>query len=93
MQIAWDPAKAKRNPVAHDGVTFEEAATVLLDEFALTREDDDAVGEVRFVTLGRSDLRRTLLVIWTQRTDDEIRLISAWKATSTQRKTYEQQFS
>lgn len=93
MHIVWDPAKAKRNPIAHEGVTFEEAATVLLDEFALTREDDDATGEARFVTLGRSEHGKTLIVVWTQRIDDEIRLISAWKATAKQRKTYEQQFS
>jgi hypothetical protein len=93
MEVIWDPAKAKRNPVVHDGVTFDEAQTVLSDPFALTREDDDALGEARFVTLGRSDLGKTLIVVWSQPTDDQIRLISAWKANAKQRKTYEQQFT
>ena len=38
MKIEWDPAKAAANVQAH-GVSFREAATVLEDDFALTRED------------------------------------------------------
>lgn len=53
MHIEWDPAKAAANLQAH-GVSFGEAATVLTDDFALTREDPDAQGEQRFVTLGMS---------------------------------------
>ncbi|UHD16869.1 BrnT family toxin [Thiocapsa bogorovii] len=52
MEIEFDPDKAAANPVNHDGVTFDEARHVLLDPFALTREDVDASGEQRFVTLG-----------------------------------------
>lgn len=63
MQIDWDPAKAAANLQAH-GVSLGEAATVLEDDFALTREDPDAQGEQRFVTLGMSAtgtlLKRTL---------------------------------
>ncbi len=65
MVVTWNPAKAKRNPTAHDGVTFEDAQTVLFDQFALTREDDDAESEVRFVTLGRSESGKALIVVWT----------------------------
>jgi uncharacterized protein len=93
MRVTWDEAKAKRNPVAHDGVTFIEAQTVLLDAYALTREDDDATGEQRFVTLDRSERQRCLIVVWTQPVEDEIRIVSAWKATTRQRKRYEQQFA
>jgi uncharacterized DUF497 family protein len=52
MEIEFDPAKAAANPGNHDGVTFDEARHVLLDPFALTREDVIANGEQRFVTLG-----------------------------------------
>jgi len=52
MKITWDSDKAAANPKNHDGVTFEEAQHVLLDPFALTREDNDAQSEQRFVTLG-----------------------------------------
>ena len=44
MKIEWDPAKAAANVQAH-GVSFGEAATVLEDDFALTREDPDVQGE------------------------------------------------
>ncbi len=55
MQFEWDPPKAEANLRAH-GVSFAEAVTVLEDDFALTREDPDAVEEARFVTLGLSNL-------------------------------------
>ena len=47
MRIDWDPAKATANLQAH-GVSFGEAATVLEDDWALTREDPDSQGEQRF---------------------------------------------
>ena len=55
MRFEWDPRKAAANLRTHR-VSFAEAVTVLEDDFALTREDPDAVGEERFVTLGLSNL-------------------------------------
>ena len=49
MKIEFDPDKAVVNPLNHDGVTFDEAKDVLLDPYALTREDPDVVGEQRFL--------------------------------------------
>jgi uncharacterized protein len=46
VRIDWDPYKAEANLRAH-GVRFSEAATVLADDHALTREDPDAIGEQR----------------------------------------------
>ena len=91
MEIHFDPAKAAANPLNHDGVTFDEAKAVLLDPYALTREDADAAGEPRFVTLGMGGKGRILLAVWTLRGDTP-RLISAWKANQPQRRRYEQQF-
>ena len=91
MQIEFDPEKAAANPLNHDGVTFAEAAPVLLDPYALTREDPDATGEPRFVTLGMGAQGRILVVVWTLRGDNP-RLISAWKANQPQRQRYERQF-
>ena len=91
MKIEFDPDKAASNPLNHDGVTFLEAEPVLLDPYALTREDVDAQGEVRFVTLGMGAKGRILIVVWTLRGDNP-RLISAWKANQPQRRRYEQQF-
>ena len=91
MEIEFDPEKAALNPLNHEGVTFEEAASVLLDPYALTREDTDATGEARFATLGMGGRGRILVVVWTLRGDSP-RLISAWKANKPQRSRYEQQF-
>ena len=58
MQVLWDPAKARANVAAH-GVSFAELATVLEDDYAITREDPDSIGEQRFVTLGLSGRRQS----------------------------------
>ena len=88
MRFAWDPAKAKANLRDH-GVSFAEAVTVLEDEFALTREDPNAHGEQRFATLGLSSFGNLLVVVYTYRETDTVRLISAWKANTRQRLRYE----
>ena len=89
MRFEWDPPKAEANLRAH-GVSFAEAATVLEDDLALTREDPDAADEARFVTLGLSSWGNVLVVVYTYRRPDIIRLISAWKANKRQRTLYEE---
>ena len=91
MEIVWSPAKAAANPQAHDGVTFEEATPVLFDPNVLTHEDRNARGEQRFLALGMGGRGRLLIVVHTFR-GETIRIISAWKANSSQRKRYESQF-
>jgi uncharacterized DUF497 family protein len=91
MKVAWDTKKAASNPKNHDGVTFEEAQHVLLDPFALTREDNDSDSEQKFVTLGMGGKGRILIVVYTYR-EETIRIISAWKANEPQRRRYESQF-
>ncbi|WP_367027376.1 BrnT family toxin [Methylococcus sp. ANG] len=87
MNMEFDPDKAVRNRLKH-GVSFAEAEPVFNDPLALTREDEDARGERRFVTLGLGALGRLLVVVWTQR-GDAIRLISVREATRNERKAYE----
>ena len=89
MEIEWDTRKAQANLRLH-GVSFAEAATVLTDDFALTREDTDSIGEQRWVSLGLSATGTPLVVVFTQREPDIYRLISAWKASKPQRKLYDQ---
>ena len=88
MKYEWDPGKAKANLRDH-GVSISEAVTVLEDDLALTREDPDALGEQRFVTLGMSAASSLLVVVYTYREPDIIRMISAWKAYRRQRVQYE----
>jgi len=61
----------------------------LEDDFALTREDPAAAEEARFVTLGLSNFAHLLVVIYTYREPDVIRVISAWKANHHQEQAYE----
>jgi len=62
----------------------------LEDDFALTREDAQAFDEPRVVTPGLSDVGHLLVVVYTYRGPNTIRLISAWKANRRQRRTHEQ---
>lgn len=87
MKIDFDPKKAASNLKKH-GVSFDEAATSLLDPQALVREDFDAQNEMRFVLLGMSHLGRLLTVCYTLRDEEVIRLISARKATKKEEKDY-----
>ena len=89
VRFEWDPPKAAAN-LRHHRVSFVEAVTVFDDDFALTREDPDAEDEVRFVTLGLSDVGNLLVVVYTYRGSDIIRVISAWKANKRQRQDYEE---
>ncbi|HRZ07489.1 MAG TPA: BrnT family toxin [Candidatus Competibacteraceae bacterium] len=87
MVVEFDPRKAMANRKKH-GVSFAEAEPVLNDPLALTRENGDAEGETRFVTVGLGAEDRVLVVVWTQR-GSNIRLISARKATRNERRMYE----
>ena len=87
MEVTWDESKATANEAKH-GITFEEAATVLTDPLGQTFLDDHAA-EDRFLTVGHSAVRRLLLVVWCERGNDVIRILSARKPTSHERKAYE----
>ncbi len=86
MDYQWDRDKAKTNLEKH-GVDFADAVAVFEDDAALTLPDTDP-DEERFITIGMDVLTRILVVVYTWRGDD-IRLISARKATPRERKEYE----
>ena len=88
VRIEWDETKRTANLRKH-GVDFADAVGALLDPHNLTREDDDARGELRFITLGRGYCDRLLLVVWTERNEDVLRIISARKASPAEARTYE----
>jgi uncharacterized protein len=90
IRFDWDARKAAANLRKH-GVSFEEARTVFLDENALLRPDEDhSDDEDRFLLLGLSGRLRTVVVCHCYRQEDEIiRLISARKASSDERRQYD----
>jgi uncharacterized protein len=87
MKVTWDPKKAATNLLKHK-IRFSDAESVLFDPYALTIEDKDSEGEQRHISIGMDCIGRILLVIYTYRSD-EIRLISARKATTKEKKSYE----
>ena len=87
MSIEFDQKKAASNLKKH-GVSFDEAASALLDPMALVREDDDTQDEVRFLLVGMSNTGHLLTVCYALR-KEIIRLISARMATKNERKQYE----
>ena len=86
----WDEEKDSSNQTKH-GVSFEEAKTVFFDDYArLIPDPDHSDKEERFILLGFSSLIRLLVVCHCYRKNDEVvRIISARKATKTEKKQYE----
>ncbi|NYT46734.1 MAG: BrnT family toxin [Candidatus Methanofishera endochildressiae] len=78
MKYEWDTQKAVKNIRKHK-VDFADAVIALEDEHALTIEDIDH-HEHRFKTLGMGSLLNILLVVHTERGENNIRIISARKA-------------
>ena len=88
LTFEWDPQKAESNIEKH-GVSFEEASTVFRDPLSLSIDDPlHSTGEVRMVQIGSSHKNRLLVVVHTER-EDNIRIISARKATKEERNNYE----
>lgn len=86
MEYQWDPDKAQTNQEKH-GVVFADAVAVLEDPFALTLPDTHA-DEERFVTIGEDAFGTLLVVVYTYRGEDTIRIISARPATRRERRVY-----
>ena len=89
MRFEWDPEKARRNFTKH-GVAFEEASTIFGDSLSLTIPDPEhSRTERRYATMGRAFNGKLLVVVHTDR-DDNIRIISARRASRRERKFYEE---
>jgi hypothetical protein len=86
MRITWDPQKAAENLRWHR-VRFAEAALVLDDPLALTREDMTH-DEQRFVTIGATPVGAVLVVVYAYAGEEDIRLISAREASRAERRRY-----
>lgn len=89
MKFEWDENKAQSNLTKHQ-VSFEEAQTVFDDLLACIFDDPwNSVGEQREIIIGHSAQKRLLIISFTERKAELIRIISARLATSTERKNYE----
>ncbi len=88
VTFVWDSAKAAANETKHEGVTFEQGATVFFDPFfsmvEATRNEEE-----RFAVIGYDGVGRLLFVVHVEVEDEAIRIISAHRATTEERRIYE----
>ena len=77
VKIQWDPAKNAENQVKH-GVSFEEAAAPFTSErdYLEIFDEAHAEDEERLIAIGLVR-RGVIVIVWTERREDTIRIISA----------------
>jgi uncharacterized DUF497 family protein len=88
VKISWDEAKDRANQKRH-GVSFQEAKELFVSGADYLEVFDDAHSEYedRFIAIG--PIRRGLvLVVWTERDRDTIRIISSRWATRREQRLY-----
>jgi len=91
MRFVWDENKNRSNRSKH-GVSFETACRAFEDPFAITLRDQLVESEERWHTLGMVANYIILLVVHSYKDhqgEEYIRIISARKATPTERNAYE----
>jgi uncharacterized protein len=87
LRFEWDPDKATKNAEKHH-VSFEEAATVFDDSMFITFVDDEhSIDEERYITIGLSSRGRLLMLAHVDR-ENQIRIISARRATKKEERFY-----
>ncbi|ELR98452.1 BrnT family toxin [Gloeocapsa sp. PCC 73106] len=86
MRYGWDKEKNRRNLERH-GITFEDAIRIF--EGVTLEEEDDRFdyGETRIYAIGLVN-GLEITVIYTDRNDDERRIILAWRAEPHERRVY-----
>ena len=94
LTFEWDERKGRENRKVHK-VGFEEAKTVFNDPFLISFPDDvHSAHEERLLSIGTSISGRVLLVVHTESYEADgvivVRIISARKATSSERRVYEE---
>jgi len=89
-RFEWDNNKARSNIIDH-GVSFDEASTVFDDSLAKIFDDEEhSIEERREIIIGHSVNNRLLLVCFTERPKEIIRIISARLPTTKERNDYEE---
>jgi uncharacterized protein len=88
MRFEWDENKAESNFLKH-GIQFSEAVTVFADPYLIFTEDYSySQGEEREWAIGEAEDGSIVVVVFTMR-GEQIRIISARKATTRECQQYE----
>ena len=88
MVIEFDPDKSAENFRKHR-IAFSEVEPAFYDDHAQTIEDPDSQGEQRLTMLAMDGQGRLLVICFTER-GENIRVISARKASPAEAKTYDE---
>jgi uncharacterized protein len=88
MQYEWDPKKNRSNIKKH-GVSFEDAIYVFSDLNSVELLEQHLF-EQRYVRIGYSEMKGVLVVVYCERKEECIRIISARVATLKEQKHYEE---
>jgi uncharacterized DUF497 family protein len=84
----WDSKKERANRRKH-GISFDEARTIFSDpQELLIADPEHSEDEERLISVGISNRKRILLVVYTEK-GDRIRLISARRAAPREQEQYE----
>ena len=87
MRYEWDPEKDNLNLRLH-GISFDEILSAFDDPNALDLADErHSDDEQRYNIIGITE-RGLVFVVYTEREDDVIRIISARKATRNEEQQY-----
>jgi uncharacterized DUF497 family protein len=89
MRFVWDPKKDDINRAKH-GLSFEESTELFNSGIDCLEIYDEAhsENEDRFIAVGLIQ-RGVIVVAYTEREDDVLRLLSARKATKNERRLFE----
>ena len=88
MNFEWDERKNEINLSKH-GFDFNDASRVFDFPMVIEIDERQAYGEDRWIGIGLLD-GRIVVVIYTEPSEEKIRIISLRKALSHERKEYEQ---
>ena len=92
MKFSWDEAKSESNKTKH-GIDFETAQLVFNDPFCISFVERVDNGEERWHAIGMIENIIMIVVVHTyqaENSDEVIRITSSRRATSHERKLYDQ---
>jgi uncharacterized DUF497 family protein len=88
MRFEWDAEKNKANIQKH-GLDFADAREIFTAPMLVALDDREDYGEYRWIGIGMLK-SRTVVVLYTEQGEDNIRIISLRKALTHERNQYEQ---
>jgi uncharacterized protein len=90
MKFEWDEQKNRTN-IKNHGLDLGDVHKVFEHPMLVNLDDREEYGEERWIGIGLMDML-VVVIVFTEPDDDTIRAISFRKATSYERKRYEQAY-